>query len=145
MKKLILFFVIAPLITTAQSFHVSIKAEQTVKGPYYELGLSYELSNNFAFGAFYQRNELSFSNDGVADFAPLYGLALHAPLYTGEKLIFRGLLRGGLVSDRFFVVIPAVETRLMVLRRTGITITTGYRHGYPSAALGLVYKITAKG
>lgn len=145
MKTLILFLLMAPLVTTAQSFLVSVKAEQTVKGAYYEVGASYELSSNFAFGAFYQRNDLGFTSDGVTDFAPLYGLSLHAPLFTNEKLALRGLLRGGLVSDRFFVVIPALETRVMVLKRAGITVTTGYRHGYPSAGLGLIYKVTSKG
>jgi hypothetical protein len=145
MKYLILFLLTFPIGAAAQSFQMSFKAEQTVKGVYYELGSAYELKSNFAFGVFYQRNELGFNNDGVTDFAPLYGLALYAPLYSGEKLALRGLLRGGLVSDRFFVVIPAIETRMMVFRRTGITVTTGYRHGYPSAALGLVYKLTMKG
>ena len=48
MKTLILFFMMTPLFTTAQSFLLSIKAEQTVKGAYYEAGASYELSNKFA-------------------------------------------------------------------------------------------------
>ena len=145
MKYSIVFLLVLPLTVMAQSFQMSFKAEQTVKGVYYELGSAYELKSNFAFGVFYQRNELTFNDDGVSDFAPLYGLSLQAPLYAGDKLMLHGMLRGGLVSERFFVIIPAIETRLMVFRRTGITVTTGYRHGYPSAALGLVYKITTKG
>ena len=145
MKYLTFCLLILPLTISAQSFQISFKAEQTVKGVYYEIGSAYETRSHFAFGAFYQRNELGFSDDGVTDFAPLYGVAVYAPLLSTEKLVLRGMLRGGLVSDRFFVIIPAVETRIMVFKRAGITVTTGYRHGYPSAAAGLVYKISQKG
>lgn len=144
MKYVILLAIVFPLMSNAQSFQISFKAEQTVKGPNFEIGPAYELKKQFGFGLFYQRSNTEYNDDGLSNFASLYGLTLYLPLYASEKVSIRGMLRGGLVSDRFLVLIPAVETRWMILRRAGLTVSTGYRYGFPSGGIGLVYKINLR-
>lgn len=131
-------------IALAQRLEISAGAEKTAIGS--SVSARFGLSQRYKVqgGVFFQTGR----NRGPAEFAfqkyDFAGGYLHLPLATSDKLIFGVLVYGGLVNNEFFVVTPAFETRVRVFPGAGVLFGCGYRYGYPSAQVGLVYQFLNK-
>lgn len=141
MKTIFLFlFTMLSIGAKAQDLIVSAGGEKTVNGNQYNGSLLFETKKFWAAGAFYQAGINREPSEGrLRD--PFYGLVLQAPLAQSERILFVAVLRTGLVNDRFVVVTPALETRISVTRKAGLSVGAGLRYGYPSLSARLFVKL----
>ena len=134
MKTVIVIFVVALAITHAPVYAQSIifvgQSELTVSGPQYGLAFGYDFKSQWGGGAFYQ-SEIKRSHEVIVPNS-LYGAYLQIPLVKTDRIVFFARLRSGLSNEKFLVVLPGLETRVKMFRRTGCAFEMSMRMGYPS-------------
>ena len=141
MKKILLiFFCCTSIIVTAQDIVVSIGAEKTVSGNQYGGSIMYETKKFWGAGAFWQAGVSNGANENVLKDI-FYGISLQAPIAKCERLSFVAILRNGFVNEKYFVVVPSVETRIKVTPKAGVAVGTGLRSGYPSLSAKLFIRL----
>jgi hypothetical protein len=139
-----MLFAATSILAVGQSVVPYVKLEQTVKGTAYEGGAGYDLTRHLQVGAFYQtRSSVRLENSRRAG-DPFFGMFVMAPFMTSKRITVNGILRSGLVNEQFFVVVPSIETRISILKHTGLGVATSYRHGYPAASLSAFHSIGVK-
>lgn len=126
-------FVLLALHGFGQRVIVSAATEMTVAG--YEAGgvISYKSKGSWRTGVFYQqslptRTEFASTNT-------FWGLVNSIPLVKTEKLKFYGVIRTGMVNQKFFVLTPGLETDLSVGNYFSVGAGFAIRKTYPSASL----------
>ncbi len=126
-------FVLLALHGFGQRIIVSGITEMTVAG--YEVGgvISYESKGAWRTGAFYQQSLPTRSE--FANRNTFWGLINSIPLVKTEKLKFYGVVRTGMVNQKFFVLTPGLETDLSVGNNLSIGAGFSIRKTYPSASL----------
>lgn len=139
---LIIVLSIGYLSASAQQIVLQAGAEKTVAGNQVGTMASIESKKLWAVGVFYQVGVGQHVQERSSQIlSPFYGVVFQAPIARSEKLAFVGTLRTGFVDGKFFVVVPAVETRLRLSARIGVSIGTGMRMGHPSMTGKLFVKI----
>lgn len=130
------------LLSRAQQMNFSVGAEKSVKQPEYGAYLGYETKGKWGVGAFYQAGlETPSEGNSMGVKNPFYGMNLQVPLAKSAKMLFSINLRAGMVNEKFFVVVPGLETRLQPFKRFGAVFGMGLRHGYPSASVKVITQI----
>jgi hypothetical protein len=132
----IAFMLSSGLTVKAQELVAALQAETTVAGPQYGGTLAFELKNRIGIGAMWQ-TELSKGSDATISHR-LYGGYIQLPIAKSEKLALLANLRVGLSDEKYLVVIPGLETRLSITKRTGIAFGMGMRMNYPAVS-GKIY------
>lgn len=127
-------------ITAAQDIVLSAGAEKTVTGNQYGGSLMYETKKSWGAGAFYQAGIIRDNGEGSRE-NPFYGIALQAPLVRSQRISFIGILRTGLVNEKFVAVVPSLETRIQITPKAGVAVGAGLRSGYPSLAAKLFVRL----
>lgn len=128
---LILAIVLQTGLIAAQDIVLAAISERTVTGPQFGGSLTYETGKKWGMGVFYQA-EIGAMGNAEDAASRLYGGLLQAPLMISEKINFVANLRVGLANEKFIVAIPALETRLNVTKRTGVSFEMSMRMSYPS-------------
>lgn len=137
-----LALVSSSFVAAAQQLNVLVGAEKSVKKPEYNMGVRYETKGHWGIGAFYQAAVNSHSEGKAVKLEnPFYGVNIQTPLAKSSKLLFTLNLRAGFVNEKFFVVVPCLETRLQSFKRFGAVFGMGLRHGYPSASIKIITKV----
>ncbi|MBA4056061.1 MAG: hypothetical protein C0490_15205 [Marivirga sp.] len=139
-KSMLLLFIIISTCATAQDLIVSAGAELTVKGHQYGGSLLLETRKLWGAGVFYQAGISRDTGEGNLN-NPFYGIALQAPIASSERILFGAVMRMGLVNDRFFVVVPSLETRISITPKAGASLAAGLRYGYPSLSARIFFKL----
>jgi len=141
MKKILLIlFSTLPIIASAQDIVVSTGVEKTVGGNQYGGSMMYETKKFWGAGPFCQAGvSKSGSENLLNDF--FYGIALQAPIARCEKISFVAIIRNGFVNEKYFAVVPSVETRIKLTPKAGVAIGTGLRSGYPSLSAKLFIRL----
>lgn len=141
MRKLVL--IVFAMISTsafAQDLIVYAGLEKTVKGHQYGGSLLLETVKLWGAGIFYQA-EINRDMDERKLDNPFYGVTLQAPIVSSQRILFGAWMRMGLVNDRFFVVVPSLETRISIAPKAGASIGAGIRYGYPSLSAKVYFKL----
>lgn len=125
-------------ICFSQQMKIAFLAEQTVGGPQYGMATGWETKNLFGLTAFYQIDAKVPVEGGEKN--TFYGAQLQLPISKSDKLAFFGTLRGGLVNDKFAVVVPGLETRLNVTKRIALAFGMSIRMNYPSLSGKAIFK-----
>jgi hypothetical protein len=136
----VLFFAIISTLAAAQDVVVSAGAEKTVKGYQYGGGVLLETRKFWGAGIFYQAGISRSIGEGTLS-DPFYGIAMQAPLISSDRILFAAVIRGGIVNDRFFAVVPSLETRVMITPKAGALVGAGLRYGYPSLSARIFIKL----
>lgn len=135
----IVFIALSSYFSYGQKLVTSVHAEYTVIGPQYGSALVYESKKQFGLGIFYQAglkpSEASASDDRF------YGLHLQVPLVKCQQMSFSGLLRSGLVRDRFVVIVPGVETSINLGKRLALGFGMSLRMNKPAVSSRLSFKL----
>ncbi len=137
---LVIVFSFLSLVANAQDMVLSAGAEKTVNGNEFAGSLMYETKKSWALGTFYQTG-LDRNNGEHVLVNPFYGLVMQAPVMRSDRISLFGVLRTGVVNNTFFIVVPAVETRVLVTSRAGFSIGAGLRAGHPSFSAKLFTKL----
>lgn len=141
MKKFVLIlFTMISASAFAQDLIVYAGLEKTVKGHQYGGLLLLETVKFWGAGIFYQA-EISRDTDERKFDNPFYGVTLQAPIVSSQRILFGAWMRMGLVNDRFFVVVPSLETRISITPKAGVSIGAGLRYGYPSLSAKINFKL----
>jgi len=137
---LILLFLTSPMLGKGQGIITSMIAERTVAG--YEAGASmqYETQGLWRLGAFYQIS-LSDNVEGLSTENRFYGIAVAAALIKSGKINFFGVLRPGLVGDKYIVVVPAVETEIRPSKHFSYGVGASIRKTLPALYLRINYTL----
>lgn len=117
----------------------AIQLEYTITGPQYGTAVMYETQKQWGAGVFYQVG--SGLSDEIVTKDQFYGAQLQVPLVRTERISFFTALRGGLVNERFLVVVPGLETRINVGRRIGVSFGMSLRKSYPSVSSKFAFKL----
>jgi hypothetical protein len=127
-------------ISIAQDIVAAAGAEKTVIGNHYDVSLVFETRKSWGAGVFYQTG---INRDGGESRLKnqFYGVSLQAPIAKSQRLSFTVVLRTGLVNEKFLVVTPSFETRLLITQKAGMTVGAGLRSGYPSLSAKLFVRL----
>jgi hypothetical protein len=127
-----LFFLCS--ICYPQSLSVSVGAERNVSCMESQLMMGYQNGSEWLLGAFYQNkmNVLPLEQSTEAKGGEWFGLVVNAPLVRTKKIGFYGQLRTGLVNQRFLLIAPSLETKIIITKWLAVGSGTGYRYGYPT-------------
>jgi hypothetical protein len=126
----------------AQQVVTQAGIEKTVARLEYGVSVSYETKRLWALGSFYQTNlNLNHAEGTLTEKNFFYGILLQAPIAKSERLAFLLNLRSGFINDKFFVVVPSLETRVHVSNRVGVSIGTALRMGYPALSAKVFLKL----
>ncbi len=125
--------------TFAQSMVTAIQMEYTVAGTQYGSSFIYESKKQWGLGVFYQVGVTQSVE--IFDKDQFYGAQIQFPLVKSERISFFTSLRGGLVNDKFLVVVPGLETRINVGKRLGVAFGMSLRMNYPSVSSKLICKL----
>jgi hypothetical protein len=136
-----LLFLINVISLQAQSVITNLSAEKNVKGCSYRGALGYEFSRPWAIGGFYELTSPTTFQEEKKLVDPFYGVYVQTPLVSSERILVSAVLRAGFINKNFFVITPAVETRIRVFSQTFIVFGAGLRHGYTSASIGIGHKL----
>jgi hypothetical protein len=141
MKKILLIlFCTQSIIGSAQDIVISAGAEKTVSGNQYGGSMMYETKKFWGAGVFGQTGvSHSGSENLLKDL--FYGVVLQAPIAKCERISFVAIIRNGFVNEKYFVVVPSVETRIKITPKAGAAIGAGLRSGYPSLSVKLFIRI----
>lgn len=144
MKKLIIIVLaVISAKTYSQTITTSVGIEKTVAGNQYSVLLSRETVRNWSFGLFYQEdlNVGAKAETPQAETNAFYGTQVLMPIARSQRLVFSANLRTGVINNKFFVMVPGVETRINFSARYGFVAGAGYRMGYPSFSAKLFMKL----
>lgn len=139
-KSVVILFSILSTIAYGQNIVVSAGAEKTVAGNQYGGSLMFETKSSWGAGAFYQAGITRDNGEGYLK-NPFYGIALQAPIARSQRISFCGLLRTGMVNEKYLVVVPSLETRIQITPKAGVAVGAGLRSGYPSLSAKLFIKL----
>ncbi|HYC86465.1 MAG TPA: hypothetical protein VEB86_14630 [Chryseosolibacter sp.] len=141
MRTLIVLLILTVVSTTSRGQHMwlSMLSEYTIAGPQYGAAILMETNKKLGAGLFYQADIQSPAE--VKTNNTFYGLQLQIPLAKSEKINFFGTVRGGLVNDKFAVIVPGVETRINAGKRLAVGFAMSMRMNYPSVLGKLTYRI----
>jgi len=141
MKKIfVILFSILSTLASAQDIVMSAGAEKTVTGNQYSGSVMYETKKSWGAGAFYQTGLTPDNGEGYLK-NPFYGIALQAPIARSQRISFIGVLRTGLVNEKFLAVVPSLETRIQITPKAGVAVGAGLRSGYPSLSAKLFVRL----
>ena len=144
MRTFLFILLILPAAAVAQRINVQGKIEQTAKGAGYESGLGFEFRSRFVAGVFYQTKSWREVDHLAEKSDTYYGCYAHIPIVRDKRLMLGAVIRGGFINKNFFVITPALETRVDVSSRFGIITGLSYRQGYPAGTLALMYSLPLK-
>ena len=122
-----------------QRMVVGLDLEYTVKGAHLGNSILFESKKQWALGAFYQ-TEMTRADDR-SEKSRFYGTQVQFPFIKSDRLAVLGSLRAGLVMDKFFVVVPGLETRINLGKQFGIAFMMSPRMAYPAVATKLIIKL----
>ncbi len=137
---LIVLFSILVKVSFSQDMVVAAGAEKTVNGNQYGGSVMYENRKLWGAGVYYQTGITPDNGEGYLK-NPFYGIALQGPIASSQRITFFGVLRTGIVNEKFLVVVPSLETRILITRKAGATIGAGLRSGYPSLSAKLFIRL----
>jgi hypothetical protein len=137
-----ILYILLVFITThiyGQDLKLSIQVESTIAGLQYGGTAMYETGKLLGFGVFFQKD--TGPADEYNEVNVFYGGQIQVPLVKSDRLGFFAVLRGGLVNDKFVVVVPGLETRIKLGKRLAIGLGTSMRMNYPSISSRLILKV----
>ena len=138
----ILILSISSLGASAQQLIFQSGVEKTVAGFEYGASISYETKGMWALGSFYQTGISRNNAEGRLEQKSLfYGAIFQAPIAKSDRLAFLFNLRTGFINEKFFVVVPSLETRVHVNKRIGVSVGTALRMGFPSFSAKVFIKL----
>ena len=116
MKRLTLFFfemLFFVVVANSQHLLIAPTIEKTIAGNQYGSQLSFETKGQWNVGGFYQTSWQQ-TTEGIKFINPFYGITINAPLAKSERINFYVNVRAGVVNQRFLVVAPELETKLII-------------------------------
>lgn len=135
---LTMLFVITSVSGIAQDLILGALGEYTVSGPEVGAVVMYESRKAMGIGVFYQQGTSEKEQGFQSTF---YGALIQVPLVNAERILFSGILRGGMINREFFFVTPSLETKLNVRKKWALVFGMGVRKGYPSLSGKIVHKL----
>lgn len=141
MKTLITVFgaLLITSLTFAQDLVTALQIEYTVTGYQYGSSIMAESRKQWGLGAFYQTSKAPSSESFKQ--GQFYGVQIQVPLAKSERISFFAALRGGLVNNRFVVIVPGLKTRIDAGKRWAISFGMSMRRSYPALTSEFMYKI----
>jgi len=137
----LIFLLVAASITLSygQDLVTSLQVESTVAG--FQAGgtVQYETKKLWAFGGFYQRSTARSAEHREVN--TFFGARLQVPLVNCERMALFGIMRTGFANEKFFVVVPGLETRINFGKRCGVGLGIGMRMNYPSISSRFIVKL----
>lgn len=128
-----LLFVLGIRTAKSQSLSASVIAEENVMGFQSGAEVTLESKNQFGIGVFHQSSEIaSFESKG--NNYPFSGITMQAPLTKCGPIRLLGRVKAGWVNNQFLIVVPQLETQLILTKFLNLGLNMGYRAGY--AAIG---------
>jgi hypothetical protein len=140
MKTIVLtsLLVLSQTLLFSQQVMLSVQTEYTVAGAQYGASSMYETKKLLGGGVFYQ-TDVKAPAEGLAK-NTYYGVQVQVPLAKAERLNFFGTLRGGLVNEKFVVVVPGLETRINAGKHFAVSFGMSLRMNYPAVSSKLTWK-----
>lgn len=123
----------------SQNLLTAAQVEYTVAGVQFGGLMMFETKKQFGSGFFYQTNRLNSSKE--LSTKNYYGIQLQVPLVKSSRLLFAATMRAGFVQDKFFVVVPGLETRVSIRKRFAMGWGMSLRMNYPSISTKLIIKL----
>jgi hypothetical protein len=134
-----MFLISINTISFCQHMILSAQTEYTVAGPQYGASTMFESKKQLGAGVFYQMDVNMPGEKTEKD--TFYGAQLQLPFAKSEKLSFFGTIRGGMVNDKFIVIVPGLETRIHVGKRMAVAFGMSMRMNYPAVSGKVICKI----
>ncbi len=131
-----LFLLCWSIASSGQSLALSVVGETSVRGLQYGATALYETKHLFGIGGFYQQDATPSVETGKV--STFYGGHLQFALAKENKIAVLAMMRAGLVDKHLLVVVPALETRIMLTKRLATGVDVGMRMGYPSLSARLI-------
>lgn len=143
MKTILTLFIVGVLCLDAQAqqhFVAGSYIEATTIGNQAGGWLGYQTRKNGAYGFFFQKNIRSTEQTAFLTNS-FYGGVAKLNLVNTFRMSFAMVIRAGLVSDKFYVVVPGAETKIHFTK--GLHFTTGlaWRAGKPAVSMGITFKL----
>ena len=141
MKTIITTAILLLTAASAVGQHMvsALQVEYTVTGPQYGTSLTLESKSQWGVGVFYQAAVKPADDNLWND--RFYGARIQCPLVKSERISFLAVLRGGLVNEKFMVVVPGLETSLTLGKRIAVHFGMSMRMSYPSLSSKVALKL----
>jgi hypothetical protein len=135
----LLFAIVSATVAYPQDVVVSLQAESTVAGFQAGVTTMYEIKSKWALGGFYQKSTATSTEH--RETSTFYGGQFQAPIVKADRMALFAVLRGGVVNEKFVVLVPGLETRIDLGKRFAAAIGTSMRMNYPSICSRFIVKL----
>jgi hypothetical protein len=135
MKTLLIILLFASTVTQGQTLVLSTGVEKTVADTESQFMMGYQSKKQWAIGTFYQNSLNKFINENTNKQSYWYGAFTTLSIAKSEKISFYAMLRAGLMSEQFVVVVPSLETKIKVSKWLAVGVASSYRQGYPAFSI----------
>ena len=136
---LLLIMLLLKSYTKAQSIVIGPMIEKSIIGNQYGAAIGVKISNAITIGSFYL-SRMPANPEGI-DTNTLFGLSLDYQLYHAGKLELSGVVRAGFANEKFFFLIPGIETRVTIAKFLSLGGMMSLRYGFPSISGKIVFNI----
>ncbi len=125
--------------TKAQSIVASPMIEKSIIGNQYGAAIGVKISNTLTVGSFYL-SRVPVNPEGI-DTNTMFGLTLDYQLYNAGKLELSGVVRAGFANEKFFFLVPGIETRYAITKFLSIGGMMSLRYGFPAISGKIIFNI----
>ena len=128
MKKSLILIVITLLgyTASAQVLTGQTYIQKTVMGMQKGFGFRVQTNKGLGLGFIHQSN-LKRDREATGSSYSLYGVEAVVPLTKCGNMRFYFSPKAGFVNERFFIIIPELETEIRITNRISTAITAGIR------------------
>lgn len=128
--------------TKAQSIVVGPVMEKSIIGNQYGAAIGVKISKTLTIGSFYL-SRMPVNPEGI-DTNTLFGLSFDYQLYKAEKLELSWVVRSGFANEKFFFLVPGIETRYAITKFLSLGGMMSLRYGYPAISGKIVFNLNNK-